>query len=431
MTKSYKKWFIVFFITMLLIYSFHQFVSQKIVFVEHTDRYFQIQDYAYYIIMAKAFWFKDLGNIYNLNFQQQALSAYVGSHINMAMPLGITPIALVVWFPFAYVASFNMALSYTLWMVFSVSVLFTALWRMGRYVFKNKNPQLLPITLSLITVCSAAAFYGILLGQTSLLAAGLLVHLLFFVHNSAHEQSKLNINFFILLIIFILGIKPTYLALGLGILIIYGMWREVIYSLIILTSVLIGLTPMLSVKWILSYFHQLTIFGREKIPDVYAWAFVPDTMNIFRSAFRNFIGDNIAGVISSILTCGTYISVIGFSILTNLKSGPSKTLSSERITKEQLFIAIIGSYLLFSPYAGGYEDILLISVFATVALVGNSPNLINYKSIVLVCILLIILSHNALPLNKPLWLFWIFKAILLGSMLYFCRFQKEKSVPYE
>ena len=108
MTKSFKKWLIVCFVSMLLIYCFHRFISQQIDFVACLKGYLKIQDYAYHIILVKAFWFDGFGNIYDVYFQQQALSSYIGSHINAVMPLGITPIALVVWFPFAYVARFSM-----------------------------------------------------------------------------------------------------------------------------------------------------------------------------------------------------------------------------------------------------------------------------------------------------------------------------------
>jgi len=83
---------------------------------------------------------------------------------------------------------------------------------------------------------------------------------------------------------------------------------------------------------------------------------------------------------------------------------------------------------LFAPYAGGYEDILILSVFITLFLVGNSPNLTNYKSIALICILFIILLHNVFPPKKLLWFFWLLKALILGNMLYFCKFQKEGMV---
>ena len=422
---SYKKRLIVCFAGVLLALCFHHFISNKIEFVTYSNGNLRIQDYAYYIIVTKAFWFDGFGNIYKLTFQQQALSAHVGSHIYTVMPLGISPIALVVWLPFAYVAHFSMALSYTLWVTFSLGILFTALWRVGRYVFQVKKLELLPITLSFVTIFSVTMGITLILGQTSVLAAGLLIHLIYFVHKKGKEL-KSGSWVPILLIIFLLGIKPTYLALGLGLLIIYGMWRQTIYSVVIVIFVLICVTPILTTDWILSYLHQLSTFSRKVVPGAYAWAFAPHTMNIFRSAFRNMIGDNIASLISTIVTCSVYIGVVGFSIFAKIRSNSTDMLSPLRVTKGQLFILMIGSYLLFAPYAGGYEDMLLLPVFVMVMLYGNTPPLTNYKSLVLVFLLFVTLLHNISPIDTPRWLFWILKALILGYMLSFCRSPSEK-----
>lgn len=425
MTKSFKKWLLVCFVSMLLIYCFHHFISQKIEFVAYSNGHLKIQDYAYHIILVKSFWFEGLGNIYGVHFQQQALSAHVGSPIYKVMPIGITPIALVVWFPFAYVARINMALSYTLWIAFSIGVFFTALWQIGRHVFQNKKLKLLPITLSFIVIFSATSFFAIFIGQTSLLAAGLLGHLLFFAFKKS-DQSKSGNLVPILLLIPILGIKPPYIALGLGMLIIYGMWREAFYSAAFVIIVLIGLTPMLSIKWIHSYLNLLQMYSQGNIPDVYAWSIVPHTMNIFRSAFRNFIGDNIASLISNVVTYSVYIGVVGFCLLSKIKCGLIGRLYPLKVTKAQLIILLIANYLLFAPYANGYEDLLIISVFAMVLLYGDTPPLINYKSLALIIIFCLIIHHDFFPPDKPLWLFWIFKAVILGYMFKFCRFHKGR-----
>lgn len=407
------------FIGTLLILCFHFFISEQIDFITCSNGNLIIQDYAYYIIITKTFWFDDFGDIYKLAFQQQALSAYVGLPITKAMPLGITPIALVVWFPFAYVARVNMALSYTLWIMFSLGILFTALWRIDRHVFQLKKFELLPITLSFVTIFSTTMFRALHLGQTSVLATGLLIHLLYFVHKPDKELKSGNWAP-ILFIIFLLGIKPTYLALGLGLLIIYLMLWQTIYSLVVVIFVLIFVTPILSTDWILSYLHQLSIFTRKAIPDAYASAFAPHTMHIFRSSFSKMIGDKFAILISSIVTCCVYISVVGFSIFSKISSNPPDHLPSLIVTKGQLFILIIGSYLLFAPYAGGYEDVLLLSVFIMVMLYGNTPPLKNFKSLTLTVILVVILLQPLFPPNKPLWLLWLLKTLILGYMFNFC-----------
>ena len=427
MNKSFKKWLVVCLVSVLLTLCFHYFVSEQMEFVTYSDGYFKIQDYAYYIIIAKAFWFESFGNIYDLSFQQQALSMQIGAQIYYVMPLGITPIALVVWLPFAYVARFSMSLSYTLWSVFSLGVLFFALWNVFRYAFQLKKLALLPITLSFVTIFSATTFRAIILGQTSILAAGLLIYLIYFMHKTANQSRSSN-WLIIYIIIFILGTKPTYIALGLGLLIIYGMWREALYSIAIVLIFLIGITPMLGVEWVPSYLKLLRMYSHGKFPEFYSWAIVPETMNIFRSALQNIIGDNIAGFISNVVTYSVYISVVGFSVLAMLRDKPTDKLTLLRVTKDQLFVLLVASYLLFAPYAGGYEDVLFLSVFVMVLHVGNTPLLTNYKSLALTFFLFAILFHNIFPLDKPLWLLWLLKALILGYMLNFCRCSSQMKI---
>lgn len=422
--RNYKRWLIVCFVSVLVTICFHHFISKQIDFVAHSKGHLKIQDYAYHIILIKSFWFDGFGDIYKLTFQQQALSAYIGSPIYKAMPLGITPIALVVWFPFAYVARINMALSYTLWIAFSIGVLLTALWKIGRHVFKNKKLQLLPITLSFIVVFSATSFYAIFIGQTSLLASGLLLHLLFFAFKTS-DQSKSGNLLPIILVILILGIKPPYIALGLGILIIYGMWREAFYSAAFVLIVLIGLTPMLSIDWIHSYLDLLGMYSHGTIPDVYASSIVPHTMNIFRSAFKNFIGDNMASLISNVVAYSVYLAVIGYCHLSKLEYSFKEQVSVFKLAKAQLIILIIASYLLFAPYVNGYEDLLIISVLAIGLIYGDFPPLTNCSSLALIIIFFLVIHHNFFPPDKPLWIFWIFKAVILGYIFKSCRFHTK------
>jgi len=420
MNISLKKRLIVCFVGVLLTLCFHYFISEQMEFVTYSNGYFRILDYAYYIIIAKAFWFEGFGNIYEIYFNQQALSMHIGAKIYYVMPLGTTPIALVGWLPFAYIARFSMALSYTLWITSSVSVLLFSLWTVGRYVLQIKNIPILPIMLSFVTVFSVTTFFTIILGQTSILATGLLIHLIYIVHK-ADDKSRPGNELPIVLLIIALGIKPTYLAIGLGLLIIYGMWRQILFSGASILTIFLLVTPMLTMGWVSSYFHQLRVFSHGEIPSVYAWAFCPQTMNIFRSASRSIIGDNIANVISHIVTCSVYLGVVVFSILSRIIGKSTDQLTPSRITKGQLIVLIIGSYLLFAPYAGGYEDVLFLPIFITVLLYGNTPPLTNYKSIALVLFLFVILIHNIFPLDKPLWLLWLLKALILGYMLNFCR----------
>ena len=249
---SYKKCLIVCLVGLLLLLCFHFFITKQIDFVTYSNGNFKIQDYAYYIIIAKDFWFGGFGNIYEISFHQHALSMHLGEKIYYVMPIGITPIALVVWLPFAYVSRFSMSLSYTLWSAFSLCVLCVSSWNGFRYAFHLKKLALLPITLSFVTLFSCHILLSIYSGQTSVLSAGLLIYLIYIMHSTATKSQPDNL-LLVALLIFILGIKPPHVALGLGLLMIYGRWREALYSVVIILVVLIGITPMLGVEWVSSY----------------------------------------------------------------------------------------------------------------------------------------------------------------------------------
>jgi len=424
--KVYKKRSILCFAGVLLVFCFHYLVSRQIPFIKHYTGHIAITDYAYHIILIKSFWFEGFGNIYEIFFHQKVLSMHIGAKIHYVMPFGITPIALIIWLPFAFVARYSIPLSYTLWITFSVSVLFSAAWSVGSNILRNKNLAILPITLFLVTLFSWNTLSSLYLGQTSVLAAGLLIHLIYIVHNTVNKFQSSH-WLLIALLIFVLGIKPPYIALGLGLLMIYGLWREAFYSVILVFVVLIGITPMLGVEWVSSYLKTLRTYAQGNIPDIYAWSIAFETMNIFRSAFRNMIGDNLTGQISTFVTCFVYIGVVGYSIFTKIRKKSTKQFSPIQITKEQLFILLVASYLLFAPYAGAYEDLLFLPVFVMVFQKGNTPPLTNYKSLAIILFLFSILFHNIFPLDKPLWLFWILKFTILSCMLYFCRFSSEEN----
>jgi len=429
MNISLKKRLIVCFVGVLLTICFHYFISEQIDFVTYSDGNYKIQDYAYYIIIAKAFWFEGFGNIYEIYFHQQALSMHIGAQIYYVMPLGITPIALVVWLPFAYIARFSMSLSYTLWSAFSLGVLFISIWNVFRYASQLKKLALLPIALSFVTLFSLHVLLSIYGGQTSVLAAGLFVYLVYNMHKTAGKSQSDN-RLLIVLLIFMLGIKPPHIALGLGLLMIYGKWREAFYSVALILVVLIGVTPMLSVEWVTSYLKILPMYAQKDIPEIYAWSIVLGTMNIFRSAYRSIIGENIAILVSFVVTYGVYFSVVGISALSKIRGKSIDKLSPLNLTREQLFVLLVASYLLFAPYAGGYEDILFLPIFVTVLLYGNTPPLTSCESLTLIFILFVILLHTIFPPNKPLWLLWLLKALILGYMFNFCRFipQREKGI---
>ena len=418
MKINLKNVLIIFLIMFLLIPCFHYFISENMDFVRYSSdnqgKYLQIQDYAYHIIVSKSFWFENSGNIYSLEFQQKALSNYINSKIDLAMPIGITPIGLLLFLPFSFLSLYSISLSYTFWMSFSFFVLFSAIWH-AILEFEKQNRRFGRWTIFIIfTIFSFSTFTAIFLGQTSIYGVGLLVFLIVFIKRKNESlRSSENISYPIIIVMFFLGIKPNYTILGLGFLLIYGIWRESLYSIVIFIVFFIVLSPFLESNWFFSYLKTVKMINNGNLPEQYSWTYAPETMILFRTAFKGIIGDHVAVKISNIVNLSIYVFVMLFGTLVIKQKNDKKDFwLLRKVTKEQASISLIASYLLFAPYAGSYEDFLFLIVFYVVLIFGEIPKVKNWESIIISLLLLITLSHNLLDNGKSILFIWFLKLIL-------------------
>lgn len=84
----------------------------------------------------------------------------------------------------------------------------------------------------------------------------------------------------------------------------------------------------------------------------------------------------------------------------------------------RLAISLIGLLLLFLPYLGGYEDIMLLVPFCIV-LSGNEQQLGNKGKVLPVMFLAgLLLNHNTFPAWKPIALLWLIKLIVINSLIF-------------
>ena len=418
--KNNYKGFISAICVFLVAIVFHNNISKNIRLIElkknevnNTENYLKIQDFAYHIIVVKHFWLKKFGNIYEYEFQKHALSDYIGAKVNFLMPIATTPIALIVWFPFACLAHFDLSLSYTFWMTFSFSIFFRGIFLIWEYFKKKDNFPVLATTLILLTIFSMITFRTIILGQTSLIATGAIIWLIALTISGKEREKQIK-NIFLLLII--LGLKPPYLVIGIGFLLIYCKYSEGIIAITLVFVTIIALTPFLGIEWMKSYLNVIKIYSQGNFPTVYSWSIAYDTMNIFRSAYGEIIGRKHVVVISYILSMISYFVVSAFILM---KYFQKKTLNNKKnilnleLNKERIFIVLTSSYLLFAPYAGAYEDLLLIPIFVISGLFCNYQKVWNIYNVGQCIFLITILSNPYLPKEKPLWLFWIMKFIII------------------
>ena len=110
---------------------FHLFISRSLPIVSLRDGVVTMADFAYHILVARAVWFEGAGSYLNPQTQQQIISTALASPIVGAMPIGVTPIGFLVWVPFAFVATFDVVISYSLWVAVSMLVLLCAAVEIG------------------------------------------------------------------------------------------------------------------------------------------------------------------------------------------------------------------------------------------------------------------------------------------------------------
>ncbi len=394
-------------------------VSPRIGFAGYGRQHFFLQDYAYHIILTRHFWFVESGDIYNLDYQLKALTAYLGRPAVVTMPVGVTPLAFIVWLPFAAVAGFSLALSYSLWVACSLTLLGLALQEIYAGLRPPPSRWRLPWILCGITIFSAVGASAVVVGQTSFFAAGLLSLLLYRVARRGREQKAPFPDWRLILLIVLSGLKPPYLIIGLGILWIYGRKRELLISMAAVLALTAALTPLLTVGWPWSYLRLLGMYSSGAFPEIYAWSVVPRTMNIFRSAVSGLIGDRTAALASTVI-CALIFSGIGLLSL----PGPWR----DTVGRLKRVIALIAGCLLFAPNWGAYEDILLIPLFIAVLMAGRPKSIPKIGGPAIAAGLFICLLHPVSQLlTIPLRVFFLFKLMVLAALLYYA--DGEAGVP--
>ncbi len=390
------------------------------------DGVFRITDFLYYLLMVKAFWSGQITSVYQVSSQRAVVAALAGKEFYRVMPVAITPTALLVWFPFVLVADMNLAWANTLWTSISLGVLFFAWWKVGVFVFRRKSRSLpFYVVLLLVFFFSVSMLAAISLGQNSLLATGLLTLFLYVVQ----QRKKINTAVFRLIIyvsIFTLSIKAPHLILALVILYIFGFWREVIVS-----AALLGFASLLLVVWVDSaifsdYLTQLSLYNRVVMPDYYASAVVVSTTNTFRSAFSPLLGVSIVFRASQIVFAAGILMLVIVSFLKQ-KAPSFLPLAISKINNVQLVIALLSIALLFLTYVGRHEELLIFVAVAGVLLRQNTRLTIDFKMILWLLGLFLVLNHTLLPLDKNLWPFWFIKLAVLGT-LYFKAAAKQPVV---
>jgi hypothetical protein len=401
------------------------FVFIHLVVTSHIGRYegmqadyYRIQDFHYYIVMIKSFWFNEITSIYDPKSQLVAINNHLGTDMNRIMPLGISPTALLVMLPFSVVARFSMPLANSLWVTVFLSIYAIAILRTYSYLLAYERSMLpLFILVFCIFLVSFRTVTVIILGQTSLMASALLLFLLLETVLARREGRSLR-RWLIYPVIFILSMKMHYLVLGMGILLLGGYVFELLVSSVILGSSVGLLVAYAGPDLLTGFIEQISLFSAHALPAYYHLTGVFHTIITFRSAFAPIIGDPLSLKISIFVLAFGGISIFWIFVSRHGRLG-KKRKYFDKGTEQQVIIALFALLFLFLPYIGGYEDVLLCVPFAVVFLTPSHIRCKYGKIIAVIPFLFVVLNQSIWVSSEYLWLYWGMKMFLFLFLILF------------
>ena len=380
---------------------------------------YRISDFYYWILVVKSFWVGETNSIYTLESNLRTISSFFGHEINHAMPIGVSPTALLIWLPFSYVAIYSLSLANTAWVSFSLTV-FSMSIIIARRTLYSLNPYFSNIFLFVTSLFFLSFEFQtcIFKGNTSVLASGIFIFLILTLYSQRNTNPELNI-LLISFYLIILSIKTTYLVIALILLLIFGYILECILSSGIIIFLFILINIFLGTGLVREWFEVLSVFFLESMPEYYASSFDMTTFVTFRSAFSMFLGHLPTMIVSQIFLFAGCVGILFISAtrhITPFRSIGQRIFPVE-VNEPLLSVSLFSIILLFIPYINGTEDLLILVCFLLILLYSSQKKFQKiYLYIALICAFPL-LNHNAMHLLKPIWLFWGLKTALFINLL--------------
>lgn len=284
----------------------------------------RLQDLAYHLLLVREWWSGSIDSIYSFSAQTKALSSVAGQSMNFAMPVGVTPLALLIWYPFSQL---SFAAAHAAWIGVSLTIFCCAIMRIISQ-FPLKRWWIFGAIL--ILFLSPAFGRTLILGQSSLWALGLLLLL---VDELRTGSTKI---IYPLCLLLLLSIKPSYMFVALVLLLARGNWRLAGIWFAVSAAVVCAL---LGVSGITEYLHALATYSALKMPEMYQGA---------NSGLPN---------LRAILPVNWPVRAIeiGSLVMTLMVAAADRKSSSWA----PLTLLAVLAALFFAPYSGRYELLLL------------------------------------------------------------------------
>lgn len=373
---------------------------------------FRITDFLYHLLLVDAFWRGQIDSIYQLQAQQAIMSTLFAADVKAVMPIGASPTILLIWAPLTAIAGVDLAWANTVWVSGSLLVLGWACWQTDSRLPPNHSTRrwLYRGTLGIV-IFSMTFLSALVLGQASILATGLLLFILLtLTANTEPNAWLLYVGFAGATVL--LSVKVPYLIIALMLPVIFGRLGVGMVAGLGVAVALLGLIIWQGPAMVFDFLDQLGLYNQQFFPDYYAASIVFETTNTFRSAFAPIIGDVIALRVSQLVLAA------GLAAIGLVSIGQQMGWQFGRqVTGQFLTILLIGLILLFLPYLGRYEELLWLVAISAAWTNPNGENKLGAGHILWLTGLVFVLNHTLLPLDKPLWPFWLIKFMIVLFLL--------------
>ncbi len=359
-------------------------------------------DFFYYQRLASAVWFEDRPSPYLLGEGLRMLSHIYGTPIREAMPIGAWPTFLLVLVPFSAIGRSSAELAYGVWMGSSLFLLAFALVRAGAATMVRDLDLAL---FAAIVLASDAFLQGVLLGQTSIGACAMLLWLQDFA--SPEGEGTWPPIVAASLAMLALSFKPPYLIMGAATLISFRAWRSLAASLALVSAATGLVSIRLGAHWPSNYLAMMASYSGSNVIAEYRNGISVATMNVFRFAYEDRLGAYGARLVSLGLLATAATAWSGATVR-------SLHRPFSDATARWLSCSAIAILLLFTPYSGAYEDLLVVPVLA-LAMKGVRP---SFPVVVGLAIGLFLVLDSAVlhpPVSREI--LWAAKATFLCALI--------------
>ena len=413
----------------------------------------RIFDFAYHIHLVSQFWYGNIANPYDPDAQRQAVSNLIGSEWKQAMPIGISPSALLLWFPFAALAQLSLRTAHAAWIALSVALASGVTLLAAR----NRDGRIPMLGAALLFVCffTKTCFVTVVLGQTSLVALALLILIWRrpaatadratgqiapsskgadskgLGSESPTETSDIRDAF----LLSCLALKPTYLLLGLSSLAIQRRYRAALYGVVLFGIETALVLPRLGLGGILDFVTALGIYSSGNVPSYYRDSIVLDTMVTFTSAFTPVFSSFIVPIVGPLLggagadpalsrtmtfTFSRIVALAGLLVppLILYRRGREIVSSEQQCVA---FITALGAVLLFSPYLGSYEDLLFAAGVGVLIRSGVQFPRLNARWMIYTMLVWLYFNRDEALQGTPLAVQWLLKLGLIAGLFQLAR----------